>query len=152
MHLFHIPQCSIQNRNVCISVLLGALWDMQQVHSGMETGWWLVMSWCQIGARASTTVLMTQAGRCISEGCSNVIWRLRMDFDQHDLNFQHHWIQSETTIYSSLRCSVTHYMFTCVRIRYNIKRKISINRYKKGVHLNLVFVAYCSNFSSAMYN
>ena len=33
MHLFHIPQCSIQNRNVHISVLNGALWDMEQVHS-----------------------------------------------------------------------------------------------------------------------
>ena len=32
MHLFHIPQCSIQNRNVHISVLNGALWDMEQVH------------------------------------------------------------------------------------------------------------------------
>ena len=35
MHLFRIPQCSIQNRNVHISVLNGALWDMEQVHSGI---------------------------------------------------------------------------------------------------------------------
>ena len=35
MHLLHIPQCSIQNRNVHISVLNGALWDMEQVHSGI---------------------------------------------------------------------------------------------------------------------
>ena len=35
MHLFHIPQCPIQNRNVHISVLNGALWDMEQVHSGI---------------------------------------------------------------------------------------------------------------------
>ena len=35
MHLFHIAQCSIQNRNVHISVLNGALWDMEQVHSGI---------------------------------------------------------------------------------------------------------------------
>ena len=35
MHLFHIPQCSIQNRNVHISVLNGALWDMEQLHSGI---------------------------------------------------------------------------------------------------------------------
>ena len=33
MRLFHIPQCSIHNRNVHISVLNGALWDMEQVHS-----------------------------------------------------------------------------------------------------------------------
>ena len=35
MHLFHIPQCSIQNRNLHISVLNGALCDMEQVHSGI---------------------------------------------------------------------------------------------------------------------
>ena len=35
MHLSHILQCTKQNRNVCISVLDGALWDMEQVHSGM---------------------------------------------------------------------------------------------------------------------
>ena len=35
MHLFHIPQSSIQNRNVHISVLNGAFWDMEQVHSGI---------------------------------------------------------------------------------------------------------------------
>ena len=35
MHLFHIPQCTIQNRNVHISVLNGALWDMEQVHCGI---------------------------------------------------------------------------------------------------------------------
>ena len=31
MHLFHIPQCTIQNRNMHISVLNGALWDIEQV-------------------------------------------------------------------------------------------------------------------------
>ena len=36
MHLFHIPQCSIQNRNVHIFVLNGALWDMEQVYSGIR--------------------------------------------------------------------------------------------------------------------
>ena len=35
MHLLHIPQCSLQNRNAHISVLNGALWDMEQVHSGI---------------------------------------------------------------------------------------------------------------------
>ena len=35
MHLSHIPQCTIQNRNVHISVLNGALWDMGQVHCGI---------------------------------------------------------------------------------------------------------------------
>ena len=35
MHLFHIPQCTIQNRNVDISVLNGALWDKQQLHCGI---------------------------------------------------------------------------------------------------------------------
>ena len=35
MQQFHIPQYSIQNRNVHISVLNGALWDMEQVYSGI---------------------------------------------------------------------------------------------------------------------
>ena len=39
MQLFHTQQCSIQNRNVHISVLNGELGDMEQVHSGIcETG------------------------------------------------------------------------------------------------------------------
>ena len=33
MRLFHISQCSIQNRDVHISVLNWALLDMEQVHS-----------------------------------------------------------------------------------------------------------------------
>ena len=41
MVLFHIPQCSIQNRNVHISVLNGALLDTEQVHSGIcKLGQW----------------------------------------------------------------------------------------------------------------
>ena len=32
MQLPHIPQCTIQNINVHISVLNGVLWDMGQVH------------------------------------------------------------------------------------------------------------------------
>ena len=51
MHLFHIPQCSIQNRNVHISVLNGALRVMEQGHSGicllLNTGWWLTFG-CDI--------------------------------------------------------------------------------------------------------
>ena len=35
MHLYHILQCSIQNRNLHISVLNGALWDMEQLHFGI---------------------------------------------------------------------------------------------------------------------
>ena len=35
MHLSHIPQCIIQNRNVHISVLNWALWDMGQVQCGI---------------------------------------------------------------------------------------------------------------------
>ena len=35
MHLFHILQYYIQNRNVHISVLNGALWDMEWVHGGI---------------------------------------------------------------------------------------------------------------------
>ena len=35
MHLFHIPQRSIQNRNVHISVMIETLWDTEHVHSGI---------------------------------------------------------------------------------------------------------------------
>ena len=35
MHQLHIPQCSIQNRNVNISILNGTLWDTEQVHYGI---------------------------------------------------------------------------------------------------------------------
>ena len=41
MHLFHIPQYIIQSRNVHISVLNDALWDMGQVHRGIcKLGHW----------------------------------------------------------------------------------------------------------------
>ena len=35
MHLLYIPQCPIQNINVHISALNGALWDMEWVHYGI---------------------------------------------------------------------------------------------------------------------
>ena len=35
MHLFNIQQCTVQNKNVHISVLTGSLWDMEQVHYGI---------------------------------------------------------------------------------------------------------------------
>ena len=35
MHPFHIPQCTIQNRHVHISLLNGACWDMEQVDCGI---------------------------------------------------------------------------------------------------------------------
>ena len=39
LHLSPNPQCTIQNKNVQISVMNGALWDMGQVHCGIcETG------------------------------------------------------------------------------------------------------------------
>ena len=42
MHLSHNPQHTIQNKNVHISVLNGALWNMGQVHFGIceiDLGW-----------------------------------------------------------------------------------------------------------------
>ena len=48
MHLSHIPQCTIQNRNVHISVLDGAVWDMEQVRCGIcEFGLlpWIIFTW-----------------------------------------------------------------------------------------------------------
>ena len=45
MHLSHILQCPIQNQNVHISVLNGALWDMEQVHYGICKLSQLVILW-----------------------------------------------------------------------------------------------------------
>ena len=48
MHLFHIREWSIQNRNVHIYLLYGAFWDMEQVHFGF----------CEIGLfGAKSTIL-----------------------------------------------------------------------------------------------
>ena len=44
IHLSRIPKCTTQNRNVHISVLNGALWDMAYVHCGM----------CEIGLLLSS--------------------------------------------------------------------------------------------------
>ena len=35
MHLSHIQQCTIQEKNVHISVLNGTLWDKGEVHCGI---------------------------------------------------------------------------------------------------------------------
>ena len=35
MHLSHISQCTIWNWNVHLSILNGALWDMEQVRHGI---------------------------------------------------------------------------------------------------------------------
>ena len=48
-HLFRIPQCIIQNRNVHISVLNGALWVTGQVHCGICE----IVPKCCIGNRST---------------------------------------------------------------------------------------------------
>ena len=49
MHLLHIPQYTIQNRNVHISVLNGVLWDMKQVHCGVcEIAYWMIITMIKI--------------------------------------------------------------------------------------------------------
>ena len=45
MHLSHIPQCTIQNRNVHISGLNCALWDIGQVHCGIREFGVLLNDW-----------------------------------------------------------------------------------------------------------
>ena len=52
MHLFDIPQCTIQNRNVHISVLNGTLWDIEPVHYGI----------CEIGLLRSQMPCVTLWG------------------------------------------------------------------------------------------
>ena len=49
MHMFHIPQCSIQNINVYISILNGALWELDQLGCRLSiNGWATVLVSCQI--------------------------------------------------------------------------------------------------------
>ena len=58
--LFHIPQCTIQNRSVHISVPNSALWDIDQMHCGiyelghLELGWLYDQSF--IGTTGRNTV------------------------------------------------------------------------------------------------
>ena len=55
MHPFHIPQCTIQNRNVYISVLNGALWDMELLHCGI-CEWGPHSPCCQVVARQEALI------------------------------------------------------------------------------------------------
>ena len=50
MQLSHIPQCTVQNRNVHISVLNGTFWDIEQVHCGI----------CKIGLLKRKSGLVSQ--------------------------------------------------------------------------------------------
>ena len=48
MYLFYIPQCTMGNRNVHISILNGVLWHMELVHCGIceiALSIWLVSSY-----------------------------------------------------------------------------------------------------------
>ena len=56
MHLFHIPQCNIQNRRVYISVLNDALWYVEPVHCAI----------CEIGILAGVTDRVIGSSRYIS--------------------------------------------------------------------------------------
>ena len=70
MQLFHIPQCSIQNRNVHISVLNGALWDMEQVHSGIcELCQLPDVSEVTLNDKDKTDQFQLERIRCIDIGC-----------------------------------------------------------------------------------
>ena len=46
MHMYYIPQSIIQDRNIHISVLNGALWDMGHMHYGI----------CEFGVELYTTM------------------------------------------------------------------------------------------------
>ena len=75
MHLFHIPQCSIQNRNGHISVLNGALWDMEQVHSGIcEVG--LLSMWRNRTQNIKKFIINT--GLCAGLRRSPLTWCLEI--------------------------------------------------------------------------
>ena len=67
MHLFHIPQSFIQNRNVHLSVLNGALWEMEWVHS------WI----CELGQLESVPNGFTKKGNALT---GDVCWFVAMFF------------------------------------------------------------------------
>ena len=71
MHQFHIPECSIQNRNVHTSVLNEALWDMEQVHSEIcEIG--LLLCCVQYCVRVITLSRLRQD--CVSDDDICLLW------------------------------------------------------------------------------
>ena len=59
MHLYHIPQCSIQNRNGHISALCVALWDKEHVLYGI----------CEVGSLLPSSINRKQAAR-LPQSCS----------------------------------------------------------------------------------
>ena len=64
-----IPQCTIHNRNVCISVLNSALWDMGQVHCGIcEMGLFLSHNACSTAADGPALQPQLSGGGASSQG------------------------------------------------------------------------------------
>ena len=77
--MFHIPQCSIQNRNGYISILNGALWDMEQVHSGI----------CEIDLYKMADILLT-IFRKKKFLITNIVYHLRLSVKKWlDIEYAH---------------------------------------------------------------
>ena len=113
MYLFHIPQCSIQNRNVHISVLNGALWDMEQVDSEIceleQFGHWCMYT--------SSVRLFPKPILTFWKSTSSPPWNKL----QKDLNHQITTISIEDITYKKCRLhNVGHFvrasMFQCGKI------------------------------------
>ena len=78
MHLTHIPQCTIQNRNVHISILNDALWDMEHVHWGI----------CEIGLLVCSSLIEPPVHRHQWHLPSKIQWD-RQQFSSLTENFNY---------------------------------------------------------------
>ena len=100
MHLFHIPECSIQNRNVHISVLNGAFWDMEQVHSVIfESGllwyqcqWFTHHGWWHIIPCTYLVIVLSHwpFQSCMKHPITFCVWSI-METDGSNLNNGSSW-------------------------------------------------------------
>ena len=103
IHLFYISQSTIQNRNVHISVLNGALWDMGLVHCGVcEWGHFLV---------GSCPVVLLQG--CIT---GTVKWTRRIEVTSTDTKLR----QNSLTHWGRDKMAAISHVFNCIFLNENI--------------------------------
>ena len=91
MHQFHIPQYTIQNRNVHISVLNGVLWDMRQLHCGI----------CEFGLLDSPYAYVVNCWcLCVHNNVTERQLHVMTSQSQEGLSFNMHL--NNTTFYSEM--------------------------------------------------
>ena len=87
MHQFHIPQCTIQNKNVRFSVLNDALWDMRQVHCGIcEIGPLTHFARWRSSSPRKSVIMLIHHVSVEESGFVLDVSKLRKIFRYHDLH------------------------------------------------------------------